>query len=106
VTVTIQLVGSVPLVGHTFAYNVVPTTLKRSVYDVLPVAANGDVARIVVEPPTFFCTTRLVPSIYAFYQLLPSVQRSTAPRLVLLKTLSEPLKSTSALVALGPRTAL
>src|SRR6266480_3830481 len=71
-------------------------------------AANGVSLRMVVEPLTFFWMTRLAPSIYALYQLLPSVQRSTAPILVALalKLLTDPLNTTSALLAAGPSTAL
>ena len=82
VAVTIQLAGSVALVGHTLAERVVPETWKRREYDVPPVAAKGAAPTTVVVPFTLFWTTRLVPSMYALYQLLPSVQRRTAPRLV------------------------
>jgi hypothetical protein len=37
-----------------------------------------------IAPLTFFWTTNVVPLIYALYQLLPSVHRNTAPRLLLL----------------------
>src|SRR5205823_11944753 len=62
--------------------------------------------RTVIVPLTFFWMTRLAPSIYALYQLLSSVQRSTAPILVALKLLTDPLNTASALLAAGPSTAL
>ena len=37
--------------------------LKRRVYEVPAVAANEAVFKMVVEPLTFFCKTRLLPSI-------------------------------------------
>src|SRR6266581_5357163 len=73
----------------------------------MPACATKAVSlRIVVKPLTFFWMTRLAPSIYALYQLLPSVQRSTAPILFALNLLIDPLNNTWALVAVGPSTAL
>ena len=43
---------------------------------------------------------------YALYQSLPSVQRSTSPKLLLVNELIEPVAYTSASVAVGPSTAL
>src|SRR5258708_15092615 len=108
VAVTIQLVGSVLPVCQTFAESVEPETRNRNVYDDPAFGENGAVPRIVVEPLIFFCTTKLEPSIYALYQLFPSIQRNTPPMFVPvpLKLLSEPLKRISALVVVGPSTAL
>ena len=83
VALTIQLEGSVLLVGHTLAESVEPDAWKRREYEVPPVAAKGAVPRMVVAPFTIFWRTSLLPSMYALYQLLPLVQRSTEPRLVL-----------------------
>ncbi len=63
VTVTIQLAGSGLPVCQTLAESVEPLTLKRKEYDVPAMAVNGAVPRIVAEPFTFFCTTRLLPLI-------------------------------------------
>ena len=57
---------------------------------------------MLVLPFTFFWMIKFAPSINALYQLLPFVQRSTSPKLLLLKELSEPLANTSALEAVGP----
>ena len=106
VAIAIQPDGSVVPVTHALAERVVPTTLKSILYDVSAAAANGTVFKVVYVPFTFFCITRPVPLTYALYPLFLSVQRNKAPRLVLLKLLSEPLKITSESVATGPRTAL
>ena len=82
VTVICQLVGSVVPVGQTLAYKVVPTTRNRNVYNVPTDAEKGVEPIMVVDPATFFWTTSVVPLIYALYQLLLSVQRNTAPRLL------------------------
>ena len=88
------------------ADRVVPTIWNRSVYAVPAVAAKGTLAKKVVLPLTFFCRRRLVPSIYALYQLLVSVKRRTAPRLELLNALMDPVKTTCPSVADGPSVAL
>ncbi len=106
VAVTIQVAGSVPVVAQTLADRVVPTIWNRSVYEVPPVAAKGTLAKMVVLPLTFFCRIRFVPSMYALYQLLVSVKRSTAPKLAFEKLLILPVKRTCAFVAVGPRMAL
>ena len=62
VTITIHEVGSVVFVGHALAYNVLPTTRNRKVYDVPAEAAKGTEPITVVAPLTFFCTTSEVPS--------------------------------------------
>ena len=69
-------------------------------------AVNGALATVVVEPPTRFCTTRWLAVRYARYQLLLSVQRSSAPMFALLKLLTDPVNRTCASLAAGPRTAL
>ena len=75
-------------------------------YAVPAAAANGAVARIVVDPATFFCTTRFEPSMNALYQLFPSVHRSTVPRLLFENALIDPVADTSASETAGPSTAL
>jgi len=104
--VTIQPLGSDPEAAQTLAVRVEPTTRKWMVYELPAVALNGTLARMVVTPLTFFCMNKLAPSINALYQLLPSVHRSTTPKLLLLKELREPVTYTSALEAVGPNTAL
>ena len=106
VAVAIHPVGSDVPVFQALAERVVPTTLKSMLYEVPVVAANETDFNVVYEPLTFFCITRLLPLIYALYQLFVSVQRKTAPKLALLRLLIEPLKITSAFVATGPSTAL
>src|SRR5205807_1482987 len=106
VTVAIHTDGSDVPVFQALAERVMPTTLKSMLYEVPAVAANETVFKVVYVPFIFFCITRLVPLIYALYQLFLSVQRKIAPILALLKLLIVPLKITSAFVATGPSTAL
>ena len=106
VVVAIQPEGSDADDGQALAVSVDPTTRKWIVYDAPAVAANGVVASTVVDPATFFWITRFTPSRYALYQSLPSVQRSTPPRLLFVNELSDPVAITSESVADGPRTAL
>src|SRR5438094_921243 len=79
VAVAIHPDGSDEPVCQAFAERVVPTTLKSMLYEVPAVAANGTVFNVVYVPLTFFCITRLLPLIYALYQLFVSVQRKIAP---------------------------
>lgn len=96
VVVSIQVAGSAFAVGQTLAESVELTTLKRKLYDVPARAAKGIFFSTVVVLLTFFWMNRLTPSMYALYQWLVSVQRSTAPKLVAveLKLLIEPLNKT------------
>ena len=104
--VTIQPLGSVPEEAQTLAVKVEPTAPKWMVYELPAVALKGTLARMVVTPLTFFCMVKLDPSMKALYQSLPSVHRSTTPKLLLAKELREPVAYTSALEAVGPNTAL
>jgi hypothetical protein len=70
------------------------------------VAENGTLASMVVVPATFFCRNRLDPSMYALYQLFPSVQRRTSPQLLFENALIDAVANASASVAEAPSTAL
>ena len=50
----IQPLGSVVPVCQTLAESVLPTTLKRNIYDVPVVAVNARLASLVRVPLTFF----------------------------------------------------
>jgi len=76
------------------------------VYELPAVAANGILARIVAVPATFFWMSKLPPSRKGLVPVIPSVHRSTSPKLLLAKELREPVAYTSALAAVGPNTAL
>ena len=88
------------------ALRVVPETRKCSVYEVFALAVKGTVVSIVATPFTFFWMTRVLPSIYALYQLLPSVQRKREPKLLFKKLSIDPLIITSEFATAGPSTAL
>jgi hypothetical protein len=105
-TLAIQPAGSVPEAIQTFAVRVEPTARKWMVYFVPAVAVNGTLAKLVSAPATFFWMTRLWPLMYALYQSLPSVHRSTSPKLLLTNDDNEPVANTSVSVAAGPSTAL
>src|SRR5260221_10775894 len=84
VTVISQLVGSVVRSEeHTSELQSHSDLVCRLLLE-KKIAVKGTDPRIVVAPLTFFWTTRVVPLIYALYQLLVLLQRRTAPRFVLL----------------------
>jgi hypothetical protein len=62
VALTIQPAGSAAVDGQTFADRVEPTARKWIVYAVPPLAEKGTLVKIDALPATFFCSTRLAPS--------------------------------------------
>ena len=66
------------------------------------VATKGVDAITTLFPFWLRLMSKLDPSIYALYQSLLSVNRSTAPKSVLLNDGVEPVKKTCPLVIVGP----
>ena len=67
---------------------------------------KATLVKTVAVPLTFFWIYKFVPSIYALYQLFPSLQRTTSPKLLLANELIEPVAYTSASEVEEPNTAL
>ena len=79
ITVNIQAFGSGWLLCQALTKSTAPIARKRSVYETPPEAVNGTDPREVVVPLTCLKICRFEPLMSALYQLLLSVQRSTAP---------------------------
>ena len=104
--VTIQSFGSVVPLCHTLAKSFVPSEWKRSVCSTPAAVRTGVCASDEIVPWTHFKMTNSVPSIYALYQFIESVQRSTIPKFTLFPNwLTLPLTVTSTLSVGWPITA-